>query len=563
MVQMFRALESTGLRGFLGCPSVLYEKELEQFFDTALVKNGEILCVIHRKVVAITEDRFSGVFELPTEGLIDLSEVPQNLVFDARSVFSKSGEPVQFSCKKRLMKYQFRLLNDILAKSVTVKAGSFDVVTQERFLMMTAIHFGVKKRSDTASDAPVVKKKNTTTGKAATAEKDLTLVVVAQEAVPIQAVEPISIVPAERPHAKERKAPKRKLRLSTGSDDEIVEKEPAVETVVVKQKGTTSVDDVDNIIEQVIAETAQIETDVGIQDVTDFEALTTRYDDIAVEDIERSIADNDEESMYIEDLLQQIPAGAMVPSVIAAEPTRIKFGLGIQIPGVNEEDQYKASLPQIASTDKGKDPLVVDTIQGHPAHEIFSLICADFDFLVHLREQVIEEVANFFNSFSLRRLAALGSIEAIAAKEERVLNWGETDSVQIALQRWVYIIAKYRELLFRKFLEARRHNFVSGTPTTAFALKVLALLTAAHHFAFKFLLRNHQTIFCTCWIRAMILVDGSWLIDEGADFWRPITRPVDSCKWELQPQRPFIDDLAPLCAFIEPVQDIDSRSSFL
>ncbi|KZV32752.1 splicing factor 3B subunit 1-like [Dorcoceras hygrometricum] len=337
MVQMFRAL--SGLRGFLGCPSVFYEKELGQFFDTALVKNGEILCVIHGKSFAITEDKFAGAFELPTEALIDLSEVPQNLVFDARSIFSKS---------------------------VTVKAGSFDAVTQERFLMMTAIHFGVKvnwskllfeiikemadkstkrakgfaaqicvllkgdpavtlgeaktfpplkilsaktvntyvatnktidargeydepevakveivgekavskKRPATASDAPVVKKKKTTTGKAATAEKDLTLVVVAQEAVPIHIVEPISDMPAECPHASKRKAPKRKLRFPTGSDDEIVEQEPAVETVVVKNKGTTSVDDVDNIIEQ---------------------ASATRSDDIAIDDTERSIAVNDED----------------------------------------------------------------------------------------------------------------------------------------------------------------------------------------------------------------------------------------------------------------------------
>ncbi|KZV28184.1 hypothetical protein F511_23797 [Dorcoceras hygrometricum] len=42
------------------------------------------------------------------------------------------------------MKYEFRLLNEILAKSITVKAGSFDAVTNERFLMMTAIHFGIK-----------------------------------------------------------------------------------------------------------------------------------------------------------------------------------------------------------------------------------------------------------------------------------------------------------------------------------------------------------------------------------------------------------------------------------
>ncbi|KZV19837.1 hypothetical protein F511_34499 [Dorcoceras hygrometricum] len=42
------------------------------------------------------------------------------------------------------MKYEFRLLNDILAKAVTVKAGSFDAVTIERFQMMTAIHYGLK-----------------------------------------------------------------------------------------------------------------------------------------------------------------------------------------------------------------------------------------------------------------------------------------------------------------------------------------------------------------------------------------------------------------------------------
>ncbi|KZV48414.1 hypothetical protein F511_17123 [Dorcoceras hygrometricum] len=144
MVQMFRAFESTGLRGFLGCPSVLYEQELEQFFDTALVQDNDITCVISGKYVAISEDRFAGVFNMPTDGLIDLSEVPNHLVLQARTMFSKYEKPVMYSCKKRLLTFEFRLLNDILAKSITVKAGSFDSVTHERFLMMTAIHFGVK-----------------------------------------------------------------------------------------------------------------------------------------------------------------------------------------------------------------------------------------------------------------------------------------------------------------------------------------------------------------------------------------------------------------------------------
>ncbi|KZV57417.1 hypothetical protein F511_04854 [Dorcoceras hygrometricum] len=67
-----------------------------------------------------------------------------NLVSDARKIFSKSGEPVVPHGKNKLLKYEYRLLNDILAKSITVKAGSFDAVTNERFQMMTAIHFRLK-----------------------------------------------------------------------------------------------------------------------------------------------------------------------------------------------------------------------------------------------------------------------------------------------------------------------------------------------------------------------------------------------------------------------------------
>ncbi|KZV57415.1 hypothetical protein F511_04852 [Dorcoceras hygrometricum] len=132
MVNMFKALESTGLRRFMGCPSVLYEQELEQFFDTALVQDGDITCVVSGKYVAIPEERFACIFNLTTEGLTDLSKVSNKLVLQETTLFSKSSVPVQFSCKKRLMKYEFRLLNDILAKSITVKAGSFNAVVRPR-----------------------------------------------------------------------------------------------------------------------------------------------------------------------------------------------------------------------------------------------------------------------------------------------------------------------------------------------------------------------------------------------------------------------------------------------
>ncbi|KZT76590.1 dystroglycan-like [Dorcoceras hygrometricum] len=124
MVNMFKALETYGLREFLGCPSVLYEQELVQFFDTAIVQDGDITCAVSGKYVEIFESRFAGVFNLPTDGFTDLSEVPNHLVMQARTVFARIDTHVPYSCKKRLLKYEFRLLNDILAKSITVKAGS-------------------------------------------------------------------------------------------------------------------------------------------------------------------------------------------------------------------------------------------------------------------------------------------------------------------------------------------------------------------------------------------------------------------------------------------------------
>ncbi|KZV45493.1 hypothetical protein F511_33500 [Dorcoceras hygrometricum] len=58
--------------------------------------------------------------------------------------FSQKGVQIDVHGKKKYMKHEFRLLNDILEKAITVKAGSFDFVTVERFQMMTAIQYGLK-----------------------------------------------------------------------------------------------------------------------------------------------------------------------------------------------------------------------------------------------------------------------------------------------------------------------------------------------------------------------------------------------------------------------------------
>ncbi|KZV29431.1 hypothetical protein F511_15876 [Dorcoceras hygrometricum] len=118
LVQMFESFIATGLKEFLGCPAVIYEAALAEFLENGSVRDGMVVGTIRGTTVEIFEEIFAVAFVLPTEGLMDLSEVPKYLVFDARSLFSESREQV--------------------------KAGSFDAVTRERFLLMTAITFDVK-----------------------------------------------------------------------------------------------------------------------------------------------------------------------------------------------------------------------------------------------------------------------------------------------------------------------------------------------------------------------------------------------------------------------------------
>ncbi|KZV36781.1 hypothetical protein F511_37777 [Dorcoceras hygrometricum] len=197
--------------------------------------------------------------------------------------------------------------------------------------------------------------------------------------------------------------------------------------------------------------------------VTEPEAETLKDQGMDIPDVVPAVADKvfDDESMTLEEILLTIPADCPLPSAFG-EITKIKLGKSISIPGVNEGDWYKARLPKIYVDAKGKAPLViVDPVKGNTSKEQFSLICADIEVLVQLREKVIDEVEQFFNYFSLKKLAVL-KIEDFYAKEEKVLTWAETDSTREALQRRMYILTKYKELLTRKSVEAYKSNFVPG-----------------------------------------------------------------------------------------------------
>ncbi|KZV55550.1 hypothetical protein F511_29007 [Dorcoceras hygrometricum] len=707
LVQMFESLITMGLKVFLGCPAVFYEAAHTEFFANSSVRNGVVVSTIMGTTIEISEEVFSTTFELPTEGLTDLSEVPKNLVFDARSLFSESMEQVSVSCLKKELKIAYRLLSDILTKTIYVKVGSFDAVTRDRFMLMTAITFDVKvnwssllfgilkemvtpgsrvltektvhsyvvinekvgteevadaprvkktpvkkvvsQKRPAAVDveiAPVVKKKRTTKGK---------LVVIAQEAVPLQIIEGTAAVPVEQPPVPKQKIQKIKRRLVLEAEDEIVDDQPAaeaatgmkepvieneqavtepaveipeaeiavdrmfVEPVVdsvsdsvfepavatVVNEGPSTTDDVDDILQQVLTETAQLETtdegdpvdepdasgahvedqpagpaaerpwfDLPYEDIIDqlndrpvVTPSDTDEDELIIDAVTETGAATDcvvgepvdeemgnyegsvnvridaEEAMSLEDIILSIPVGVHLPSA-GVEITKIILGQTVYIPGVDEGDWYKASLPKIHPEEKGKEPLQLkDLAKVKPPQENYSLICADIDLLVQLREQVIDDVAKFFYSFSLKKLAQLQIDESYFEKEALVLLWAEAESTGVPLQRKLYILLKYREILVRKFLESWQQNFVAGEGTSAVDLKVIHLLSDLNSFILEEL--KHQTVAHglrwnkTCFSQLF----------EGRS--RTPSAAPTSTKFEVSRQRSYDDTLPSMSAFFK------------
>ncbi|KZV41302.1 hypothetical protein F511_40540 [Dorcoceras hygrometricum] len=117
MVAMFEALVASGQNGFLDCMSDIFESALIEFYQNASIRDGKVVSTVQGKLVEISKEVFARTFQLPVEGLIDINEVPKDLIFYARTEFSFTGEQLSTSCKKQELKIEYRLLSDIVANS--------------------------------------------------------------------------------------------------------------------------------------------------------------------------------------------------------------------------------------------------------------------------------------------------------------------------------------------------------------------------------------------------------------------------------------------------------------
>ncbi|KZV26572.1 cell division control protein 2C [Dorcoceras hygrometricum] len=428
-----------------------------------------------------------------------------------------------------------------------------------------------KKKSESTSDAPV---------------EIVSEVVGSKKRPTVEGSEPV--VPNKRESCK------RKLILSEGSDDDIVE--DIIDVASVNVAGVNIEESIEKV-RHVSAEQTFTETDVG--DIVFGDSTADNPEELAqwlknyisegAEQVNKSDSDRVQRPVDTVDV-EQLFETANVEEAEGSKHPVVEKDL-VQSVGSKQVAEELMSiddillLPRISTLDKGKGILEEDEpVKGNPARETVELICGDVGFLVQLRDMVMKDVVEFFHSFSLNKLPNFDALLELKEKEKMMLEWAETDSLETAVKRKMYILAKYREMLLRKFLDSHRKYFIPGQPWTATASQIIDLLTVAHSKSLEALVAQqkehglpieqpctstfldasvgsgavlaqfYSLAKSTCWVRPLVLIDGVWTPIQGTDFWR------SSCKLSLfvnrkkLPETVIEDTFVPHVLFIEPIQ---------
>ncbi|KZV55071.1 hypothetical protein F511_31886 [Dorcoceras hygrometricum] len=455
MVSMFQALMASGLAGFLGCPAVIYEAALVDFFENASVREGVIISTVAGQLVEISEEWFAESFDLPAYGLGDLSEIPKDVIFDARSIVSLSGSFNAITVEKFSM--LTAVVSLLLENIPNLELGESSEFPASKIISVKTVHRHVSLNDKVGAEDAVEAFKP----KAASKKRPSADVGAPVEAVPIQMVEPITVAPAaedlsDQPASKTdgEEAVDAEVDASADRDQTTVEVGEAA-----ADKDFSLVDDPDTVINQVLNQLDSISDD---KDDKQSDRAETWFDRASDEMLRNDCpvvtpSDTDEEEeivdvgtagrdqqMSLEDILMTTPVDVSLPSAVM-EITKIRMGKEIKIPEVNERTWFLNSLPKIPADNKGKAILVEkDPVKGNPAKEHYFLICADIDLLVNLRARFVQLVTysryyrfSLFHCFgknsfmpgkiALRLISAEASIARLDA-QDRVLGALRRDS---------------------------------------------------------------------------------------------------------------------------------------
>ncbi|KZV33530.1 mucin-2-like [Dorcoceras hygrometricum] len=118
MVCMFKSLQDIGLRGFLEGTTYVFDNVVTEFFINAKVIVGTVASTVCNRKLVITKEIFSATFQLPLEGMPSLADIPKETITEMRHTFSATDVDFKVSSKKKEMLFAYRLLHDIVAKSI-------------------------------------------------------------------------------------------------------------------------------------------------------------------------------------------------------------------------------------------------------------------------------------------------------------------------------------------------------------------------------------------------------------------------------------------------------------
>ncbi|KZV22004.1 Myosin class II heavy chain (ISS) [Dorcoceras hygrometricum] len=238
--------------------------------------------------------------------------------------------------------------------------------------------------------------------------------------------------------------------------------------------------------------------------------------------------------MSFDDLLLQIPNDMLLPSITTAEVSMLRLC---------ESSSFR---------DKGKAILVEnDQLTENPATEIVALVCSDVEFLVRVRDSVMNAIVDFFASFSLNNMPDMESLKDLKEREKLMMEWAETTTLATAVRRQMYVLAKYREMLLRTFVESYSRYLACDQPWNNMAVQLFSLLSAAHSQSLDDLKAQQQehnfelvqptssppVLDCTdcsgvrlaqfysiaksiCWVRPVVLINGVWTPLQESGYWR-------------------------------------------
>lgn len=530
-------LTESGLKKFLSCALSYNVSVAKQFFLSAKIIHGSIACTFKNVEYTISQKLFADTLELPSGGIEKISDIPDGNSDMWKLGFSLSENPISIPGEKQDLKPEFRILANIVAKSLLARAGAYDKITLEKFQYMALIASRILVDwsgilFNTLLD--MVRGKGRSEGFALQI-----CYILSNLGVELDEMEPLhskkylnaatvadclkrnssgssSVKKDPKPQGKETKkatskTTKRKVVLDSDPDDVLIGTVFSSPTITAPRKPRSKKQKVASKKSQPEA-TEEEPHAKAVDEEPRHEAIFEKS--LSQEQPQPEIREEEPQAKAVnegprpEDILftneepqpevissaPQETAQETVEAMSQPETTSFEtapFSLSVNPLRTGEifirEGQMTPPRtgPSIDPMDKGKGPMP-------PSPSPPTAVEKEVNLIIH---QVIKSVQNRMKSFtrwysyrtaiSFQAILDEGNLQELAVLEQQMLGWTETENIEQALGRRSYALFQLREALLRLIIHERENIFDPQLPTAQHDGAVIHRLHTIHKLALK------------------------------------------------------------------------------